>query len=714
MNEKTFEMDYAGKKLIVKTGALAMQANASCTVQYGDTMVLATAVINKEEKEGMPYFPLMVEYQEKMYAAGRIKGSRFIKRDGRPTDEAVLISRLIDRGIRPLFDDAIRRDIQVVVTALSFDGVNAPDVPAIIAASIVLHISDIPWAGPLAGIRVGQVDGKFIANPTYEEREKSVIDLTLSNSMDKVAMVESDANEADEKTVFEAFKFGLEQTKPIIEFIEKIQKEVGKEKVVIDTSRKLDGEEGDENQKVSLEELKKLEAECKEKALEQLDKYLFNIPKGSKGERKATLSKVKNDLEDFLKEKQVGKDRRKKILGFWEEFIDEQITTAILERDQRVDGRKLTDIRPLSAQVGLIPRMHGSGLFNRGETQILSILTLGSPSDEQLLDGMEVEGKKRYMHHYNFLGFSVGEASPIRGAGRREIGHGALAEKALEPVLPSKEDFPYTILITSETLGSNGSSSMASTCGSTLALMDAGVPIKKPVAGIAMGMASNEKGEYKILTDIQDLEDGKGGMDFKVTGTRDGITAIQMDTKTHGITLEMIEKALSQGIVALNEILDMIQKEIPEPRSDLSKFAPRITSIRINPEKIGTVIGPGGKIINKIIDETGVAIDIEDDGLVMITSTEPEGMKKAIEWIETLTKEAKVGETYEGEVVRILDFGAFVEIFKGTDGMVHVSEISDKERVEDINKYLKVGQKVKVKVMKIDEKGRINLSMKQA
>ena len=714
MNEKTFEMDYAGKKLIVKTGALAMQANASCTVQYGDTMVLATAVINKEEKEGMPYFPLMVEYQEKMYAAGRIKGSRFIKRDGRPTDEAVLISRLIDRGIRPLFDDAIRRDIQVVVTALSFDGVNAPDVPAIIAASIVLHISDIPWAGPLAGIRVGQVDGKFIANPTYEEREKSVIDLTLSNSMDKVAMVESDANEADEKTVFEAFKFGLEQTKPIIEFIEKIQKEVGKEKVVIDTSRKLDGEEGDENQKVSLEELKKLEAECKEKALEQLDKYLFNIPKGSKGERKATLSKVKNDLEDFLKEKQVGKDRRKKILGFWEEFIDEQITTAILERDQRVDGRKLTDIRPLSAQVGLIPRMHGSGLFNRGETQILSILTLGSPSDEQLLDGMEVEGKKRYMHHYNFLGFSVGEASPIRGAGRREIGHGALAEKALEPVLPSKEDFPYTILITSETLGSNGSSSMASTCGSTLALMDAGVPIKKPVAGIAMGMASNEKGEYKILTDIQDLEDGKGGMDFKVTGTRDGITAIQMDTKTHGITLEMIEKALSQGIVALNEILDMIQKEIPEPRSDLSKFAPRITSIRINPEKIGTVIGPGGKIINKIIDETGVAIDIEDDGLVMITSTEPEGMKKAIEWIETLTKEAKVGETYEGEVVRILDFGAFVEIFKGTDGMVHVSEISAKERVEDINKFLKVGQKVKVKVMKIDEKGRINLSMKQA
>jgi polyribonucleotide nucleotidyltransferase len=714
MNEKTFEMDYAGRKLIVKTGALAMQANASCTVQYGDTMVLATAVINKEEKEGMPYFPLMVEFQEKMYAAGRIKGSRFIKREGRPTDEAVLTSRLIDRGLRPLFDDAIRRDIQVVVSALSIDGENAPDVPAIIAASIVLHISDIPWAGPLAGIRVGQVDGKFIANPTYEEREKSNIDLTLSNSMDKVAMVESDANEADEKTVFEAFKFGLEQTKPVIEFIEKIRKEIGKEKLVIDTSRKLDDDEGDENQKVSLEELKKLEAECKEKALEQLDKYLFNIPKGSKGERKATLSKVKEGLQDFLKEKQVGKDRRKKVLGFWEEFIDDQITRAVLERDQRVDGRKLTEIRDLSSTVGLIPRVHGSGLFNRGETQILSVLTLGSPSDEQLLDGMEVSGKKRYMHHYNFLGFSVGEASPIRGAGRREVGHGALAEKALKPVLPSKEDFPYTILITSETLGSNGSSSMASTCGSTLALMDAGVPIKKPVAGIAMGMASNEKGEYKILTDIQDLEDGNGGMDFKVTGTRDGITAIQMDTKTHGITIDMIEKALSQGIVAIGKILDMIQKVIPEPRSDLSKYAPRITTLKINPEKIGTVIGPGGKIINKIIDETGVAIDIEDDGLVMITSTEQAGMKEAIAWIETLTKEAKVGETYEGEVVRILDFGAFVEIFKGTDGMVHVSEISEKERVEDINKFLKVGQKVKVKVMKIDEKGRINLSMKQA
>lgn len=714
MQEKTFEMDYAGKKLIVKTGKLAQQANASCTVQYGDTMVLATAVMSKNLNENADYFPLMVEYQEKMYAAGRISGSRFVKREGRPTDEAVLISRLIDRGLRPLFDERIRHDIQVIVTALSFDGENDPDVPAIIAASIALHISDIPWNGPLAGIRVGKVDDHFVANPSYSDRESSSLDLTLSNSLDRVAMVEASAQEIDEKTMFEAFSFSLKETKPVVDFIEKIRKEVGLEKVKFNPNSEEPSDELDENQKVSKEETDRLIEECKTKALEKLDEFLFNIPKGSKGERKAILSQVKSEIEDYLIEKQVGKDRRKKIMSFWDEFIDEQITKAILERDQRIDGRKLNQIRPLTAEVGLVPRVHGCGLFNRGETQCLSIVTLASPGDAQLLDGMEIEGKKRYMHHYNFPPFSVGEAAPLRGTGRREIGHGALAEKALAPVLPDVESFPYTIRVVSETLGSNGSSSMAATCGSTLSLMDAGVPIKKPVAGIAMGMASNDKGEYKILTDIQDFEDGHGGMDFKITGTRDGITAIQMDTKTPGLTLDIIEKTLAQGREARIEILDVIQSVIDQPRADLSKYAPRIESIRIKPEKIGEVIGPGGKMINKIIEETGVAIDIEDDGLVMITSSEAEGMKKAKEWIENIVREAEVGQTYVGEVVKIMDFGAFVEIFPGTDGMVHVSEITDKERVNDVNKYLKLGQQVKVKVIKIDDQGRINLSIKKA
>lgn len=550
-----FETEFAGRKLTVTTGDLAQQSNGSCLVQYGDTVILATAVMNPDVDENATYFPLMVEYSEKMYAAGRIKGSRFIKRETRPSDEAVLAGRMIDRGLRPLFDQSIRRAIQVIVTILSVDGENDPDIISIVAASIALHISDIPFNGPIAGVRVGKIENEWVLNPSYAAREKSSLDLAFSVTEDKVIMVEAGANEADEKTVYEAFEFGLKHGRKLIKFINEIREQIGKEKIVL-PKIDIDLDSLDENQKIGLEELNKLQDECRQMAEKEFEKYLFNIPKGSKRQRKETLLKVKDLLEEHLLGKQVGKDRRKKVMEFFDSFVDEQITKSILDDEKRVDGRKLTDIRPLAAAVSILPRTHGSGLFNRGETQVLSIVTLGAPGDEQVLEEMETVGKKRYMHHYNFPPYSVGEASPVRGAGRREIGHGALAEKALIPVLPPKEEFPYTIRVVSEVLSSNGSSSMASTCGSTLALMDAGVPIKKPVAGIAMGLASApDSKKFKILTDIQDLEDGEGGMDFKITGTKDGFTAIQMDTKTDGLTLDVIEQALKQGKMLLRPCL---------------------------------------------------------------------------------------------------------------------------------------------------------------
>lgn len=709
MKNKTFKTEIGGRDLNIEIGQFANQANGSCIVKYGETTILATAVMNKEPREGISFFPLMVEYSEKMYAAGRIKGSRFIKREGRPTDEAVLTGRMIDRGLRPLFDQTLRNDVQVIITVLAIDEENDPDIPAIIGAATALTISDIPFNGPVGGIRVGRINNEWVINPTYEARKKSELDLTLTLSEDKVLMVESSANEVDEEIVLEAFKFGLKHNKKVLKLITEIQKKVGKEKIKLE--KKSEDEESEE--KISQQELENLEKETKEFLTSQLDKHLFSLPKGSKKERKEAINKLKEVAEDFLKEKQIGKDRRKKVLKFFYKFIDEQITNAVLEKDQRVDGRKLDEIRDLECEVSLFERLHGSGLFNRGETQVMSIVTLGSPGDEQTLDGMEVTGKKRYMHHYNFPPFAVGEASPIRGTGRREIGHGALAEKALLPVLPEQEEFPYTIRVVSEVLGSNGSSSMASTCGSTLALMDAGVPIKRPVAGIAIGLASNENMDFKILTDIQDLEDGTGGMDFKVTGTTEGFTAIQMDTKTNGLTIEIVEGALKAGRLALGEILKEITKCIPEPNKELSQYAPRIESLRIDPEKIRVVIGAGGKTINEIIDTTGVAIDIEDDGLVMITSTSADGIKEAIEWIKNLTKEAKVGEVYVGKITKLMDFGAFVEIFPGTEGMVHISEIAEK-RINNINDVLKEGQEVKVKVIKIDPvNGKIGLSIKR-
>jgi polyribonucleotide nucleotidyltransferase len=707
---KKWETEIGDRKLIIESGDLAKQTNASCTVQYGETVVLATAVMNPEPRESASFFPLMVEYEEKMYAAGRIKSSRFIKRETKPTDEAILTARMIDRGIRPLFDDKMRQDVQVVITVLSIDGENDPDIPAIIGASTVLHMSNIPWNGPVAGIRVGRVDGEWVINPTYAAREKSDMDVALTLSKDKVLMVEAGAKEIDEDSFYEATKFAFKHTGKAIKLIEQIRKEAGFEKAEIKTPEIT--EELDENQRASAEEIERLTKEIKNFVFEKINELFFLQPKATKKERKKVLASILEMADARLIEQQIGKERRKKILENFEEWTDRAIVQAILRENKRVDGRSLTDIRELACQVGLLPRTHGTGLFNRGETQVLSIVTLGSPGDEQVLDGMEVVAKKKYMHHYNFPPFSVGEASPMRGTGRREVGHGALAEKALIPVLPKPEDFPYTIRVVSEVLGSNGSSSMASTCASTLALMDAGVPINKPVAGIAMGLAYDEKGDYKVITDLQDLEDGIGGMDFKIAGTRDGITAVQMDTKTDGLTLDIVKDTLKQSKEARLKILDLIEETIPTPRAELSKYAPRIITIHINPDKIRDVIGPGGKVINEIIDKTGVQIDIEQDGSVYITSTNAEGAEKAKEWVNRLTKEVAVGEIYTGKVSRILDFGAMVEILPKTEGLVHISEISEK-RVPSVRDVLKIGQEVTVKVISIDELGRVNLSIKR-
>jgi len=698
---KKFELDWGGKNLIIETGKFAGQANGSCTVRYGDTLVLATAVMSGNQREGIDYFPLMVEYEEKLYAAGKIKGSRFIKREGRPTDEAILTSRLVDRAIRPFFDDRMRNDIQVVASTLSWDQENDSDIPALIGASVALSISDIPWNGPIAAVRVGQVNGEWVLNPTYEARSKSTIDIVVAGTEEKVCMLEAGASEVLETDVLEGIKFGQKHLKKVIELIENIREEIGKTKISI-------VEEDPE----AASEKEGLKNKVKEFVHKELAAKFFDSKKENKASRQEVLNKLENDLGEYLKTEGIGKDKRKDAMGFFYVCIEEEVSRAILERDARVDGRALTEIRPLASEIALLPRTHGSGYFTRGDTHVLSAVTLGSPAEEQTLDGMEVSGKKRFMHHYNFPPFSVGEASPMRGPGRREIGHGALAERALLPVLPKTEIFPYTIRVVSEVLSSNGSSSMASTCASTLALMDAGVPIKSPVAGIAMGLASDEKGDFKILTDLQDLEDSKGGMDFKIAGTRTGVTAIQMDTKTLGLTMEIVEKTLTQGREARMEILDVIENAIAAPRPELSQYAPRIITFKINPDRIRDVIGPGGKIINEIIDATGVSIDIENDGTVVVCSSQPPALEKAVAWVKSLTQEAEVGEIYQGPVTRILDFGAFVEIFPHKDGLVHISELAP-YRVDKVTDIVKIGDVVRVKVIKVDEQGRVDLSIKR-
>lgn len=701
---KTFTLNWAGRDLTISVGQLAQQANGACVVRYGDTVVLVTAVLGNA-KEDADYFPLMVDYEERMYAAGRIKGSRFIKREGRPTDEAILSGRLIDRAIRPLFADSLRNEVAVVATVFSHDQVNDADVPGLIGASCALAISDIPWAGPIAAVRIGRKDGQLIVMPTYEETTLGDLDLVIAGTSDMTLMVEAGASQLSEADMLEAMKLAHAQLAPVIDLINQVRTAVGKTK--LDPLAPKDAEDAEKK-------AKRKEIEEKARAFLTTKRgILFAEPLKSKADRKAAVGRLKFELAQNLGSLNIAKDDLKKAEGVLESFVDGEITKMILDEQRRADGRGLHDIRALGSLVSIMPRTHGSGLFERGSTQVLTTVTLGSPGMEQTLDTMEYQTTKRYFHHYNFPGYSVGEAKSNRGPGRREIGHGALAERALMPVLPTKDQFPYTVRAVSEVLGSNGSSSMGATCGSTLALMDAGVPISEPVAGIAMGLASDEKNKrYQVITDLQDLEDGEGGMDFKIAGTKKGITAVQMDTKTHGLPWNVVEETFARARDARLKILDVMKQAIPEVRKELSTYAPRIESFKIHPDKIREVIGPGGKMINEIIATYKVEIDIQDDGTVSVTSTNAESMQGAVNFIKSMTREIQVGEIFEGTVVRMMDFGAFVNIAPKVDGLVHVSEMK-LTRVEKPSDVVKLGDKVKVVVYEIDDKGRMNLSMKR-
>lgn len=694
---KKWSLQLGGRELSVSTGLLAGQANGAVTVQYGDTVVLAAAVMSKNMSGITGYFPLMVDFEERYYAAGKIKGSRFIKREGKPSDDAVLSGRAVDRTIRPLFNSRMRNEVQVVTTVLSYDGENDPDLVAMIAASAALTLSDIPWNGPIGAVRVGIINsGDFVLNPSSEERQNSELDLLVSGTGAKINMIECGASEITEEKMTEAFGFAHEAIQKITGFIESIQKETGKPK----------------REAALLVGSPDFEKQVKEVAVtEGLPDALFLRPKAAMTEK---VNEIHEKIRSFAKEHFPEEEHLTELLSLiLDEVADEALHEHILEKDMRPDGRQLTELRPLSAQVGILPRTHGTGLFQRGETQVLTVTTLGAPGDEMVVDTMETDEKKRYMHFYNFPAYSVGEIKPMRGPGRREVGHGALAEKALVPVLPSKEDFPYTIHLVSEVLSSNGSSSQASVCGSTLSLMDAGVPIKKPVSGIAMGVITGSDGRFKVLTDIQGLEDHYGDMDFKVAGTKDGITAMQMDVKIDGLTPDMLGLAIKQAKEARLQIMDVMLAAIPEPRKTMSPYAPRIITLHINPEKIRDVIGPGGKMINQIIDETGVSIDIEDDGSVFITSADETAAKKATEWIKNITREVVVGELFQGRITRIMNFGAFAEVLPNQEGLIHISELAD-YRVEKVDDVVKVGDMVPVIVKEIDAQGRINLSHKMA
>ena len=710
MKEEIFTTKFGGRDLIISKGKLAELASGSVTVRYGDTVVLATAVVSAEPREDIDFFPLLVDYEERLYAAGKISGSRFIKREGRPSEAAILTCRLIDRPIRPLFPKGFKNDVQVVITVLSFDSANDPDVISIIAASAALSQSSAPFEGPVAAVRVGQIDGQFVANPPLEDLEKSTLDLVVAGTFDKVLMLEAGALEVDEKTMTDAIKFGLEEMKPALE----IQK-----KIIA----------GDKQSVEKIEEPEIIK-EVKKYLGKKLAQVVYEVDKAKRQEQISAFEK--EVLENF-----EGNYKQIDLKSAFGQVLEKEVREAVIEKEIRPDGRKIDEIREIKIEVGLLPRTHGSGLFSRGQTQVLSIVTLGPPSEEQIIETMEEEGTKRYMHHYNFPPFSTGEVRPMRSVSRREIGHGALAERALLPVLPSREDFPYTIRVVSEVLSSNGSSSMASTCGSTLALMDAGVPIKTPVAGIAMGLMTSEDGKnhspsgaefptkYKILTDIAGIEDFAGDMDFKVTATKAGITAIQLDTKLKGLNVDVLEEALIRARKANDQILEKIAKVIEAPREELSAYAPRIQTVMIPQDKIGEIIGPGGKNIRKIIEDCGgkeiISIDIEDDGTVTIASTDAVMAKKAMDWVAGATKEAKVGEIYEGPVTGIVkdrmrgnEIGMIVQILPNQDGMVHISQIAD-HRVEKIEDEIKIGQTVKVKVVEIDkERGHVSLSIKDA
>ncbi len=696
---KTYETELAGRKLVIETGKMAGLANGSVLVRYGDTSVLVNVTASKEPREGIDFFPLSVDFEEKLYAVGKIPGG-FLKREGKPTDKAILTSRAIDRPLRPLFPKDFRNDVVVVGTVLCVEQDNSPEVAAMIGAASALAISDIPFNGPTAAVNVGLVDGEIIINPTVEQREKSDLTLTVAATENKITMIEAGANEVPNDVMLNAIKVAHEEIKKICKFISSIQEEIGKPKFEYKSF------EVDHDVYEYIEE--NFKEEMKEKVQEK-----------DKETRDKNIDEITAKIEESYTEKfgeEAFEEHKSDISEAIYKLEKKCVREMIFNEHKRVDGRALDEIRPLSCEVGLLPRTHGSALFTRGQTQVLSITTLGMASEEQTLDGIDTtEESKRYMHHYNFPSYSVGEARPSRGPGRREIGHGALAEKALVPVLPSKEEFPYAIRVVSEVLSSNGSTSQASICGSTLSLMDAGVPIKRPVAGISTGLITNPDNDedYVMLVDIQGLEDFFGDMDFKVGGTEKGITAIQVDIKCDGLTYKIIEEAFERTKKARQYILDDIMKPvIAEPRKEVSEYAPRIVTTKINTDKIKDVIGPGGKMINKIIDETGVKIDIEEDGQVFIYSTDNEKAEQALEMIEDIAKDIEVGEIYYGEVVRIMNFGAFVDLGRGgKEGLLHISKISN-ERIKSVEDVLHVGDKVTVKVIEIDDQGRINLSMK--
>ena len=694
---KSYETELAGRKLVIETGKLAGLANGNVVVKYGDTVVMVNVTASKEPKEGIDFFPLSVDFEEKMYSVGKIPGS-YTKREGKPSDKAILVSRAIDRPLRPLFPKDFRNDVVVVATVLCVEQDNSPEVAAMIGASAALSISDIPFGGPTAAVNVGLINGEIVINPTEAQRKVSDLNLTVAGTAEKVAMIEAGANEVPDDVMLEAIKKGHEEIKKVCQFIQKIKDEIGKPKF----SYKSFAVDHD-----LYEELEKDYTEKMKIAVQEIDK-------DTRDNNVAVLTEeIENALAEKLGEEEF--EKRKQEIGEAVYKLEKKcVRDMIFYEHKRVDGRAIDEIRPLSCEVGLLPRTHGSALFTRGQTQVMSIVTLGMKSEEQELDGIDTETAKRYMHQYNFPGYSVGEAKTSRGPGRREIGHGALAEKALVPVLPPVEEFTYAIRVVSEVLSSNGSTSQASICGSTLALMDAGVPIKRPVAGISTGLVTNPENpdDYVMLTDIQGLEDFFGDMDFKVGGTEKGITAIQVDIKVDGLSYKIIEEAFARTRKARQYILDDIMKPvISEPREEISKYAPHIITTQIKVEKIKDVIGKGGETINKIIDETGVKIDIEEDGQVFIYSTEAEMGEKALDIIENIARVVEVGQIYYGTVTRTTSFGAFVDIGGGKEGLVHISKIA-KEHIKNVTDYVNVGDKVPVKVIEIDDQGRINLTMK--
>lgn len=682
--EQIFSLDVGGRTLSFEIGKLAKQANGAVLVKYGDSVVLTTATGSKEPKD-LPFFPLTVNYEERLYAAGKIPGG-FIKREGRPSEAATLTSRLIDRPIRPLFPDGFRNDVQVISTVMSVDQDASPEMAAMIGSSLAISISDLPFAGPIAGVEIGLVDGEFVVNPTSTQTEVSEMELTVAGTKDAINMVEAAASEVSEEKMLEAILFAHEEIKKIVAFQEDIIAQCGKEKMEV-TVQKPDAD---------------LETEVRDQAEGQMKDAVLVKEKHA---RDVAIQEVENTVVDHFDE-----DQHDDVKDILQSLVKEEFRRLITKEKIRPDGRAPEEIRSLASEVQLLPRTHGSGLFTRGQTQALSVCTLGALGDVQIIDGLGQEESKRFMHHYNFPPYSVGETGPMRAPGRREIGHGALGERALERVIPDEDEFPYTIRLVSEVLESNGSTSQASICASTLAMMDAGVPIKSPVAGIAMGLVK-EDDDVSVLTDIQGMEDALGDMDFKVAGTSEGVTALQMDIKIQGITREVLEEALEQARTARMQVLKNMLDVISTSRPELSEYAPKILTMHIKPDKIRDVIGPSGKMINQIIEDTGVKIDIEQDGTVYISSTDATANEKAKQTIEDIVREVEVGQIYEGKVKRIEKFGAFVELFKGRDGLVHISQLA-KERVNKVEDVVKIGDAVKVKVTEIDNQGRVNLSRK--